>query len=233
MPDITIVDIAHQITPFDLNQASFILRNSFRNFPAGTVHLIGISTEASIETPHTLAVYEGHYFIGADSGIFSLIFDHDPEKIIELDVIQDSDYFTFSERDVFVKVAVHILQGKPLEQLGGSRPLLTRLISFQPVVDGKIIKGKVIYVDVYENLITNISHTLFRSVGKGSRFEIRFRNPQYAIRTISSSYGDVPEGEMLAIFGTSGLMEIAMNRGNASSLLGMEVDDPVRIEFAG
>lgn len=232
LPDVTIIDISHQITPFDLNQASFVLRNSYKNFPAGTIHLIGINTEASIETPHTLALYDGHYFIGADNGIFSLVFDHDPEKVIEIDVIQDSDYFTFSERDVFVKVAVHILTGQPIEQLGGTRPSLTRMISFQPVVEGAIIKGKVIYVDVYENLITNISPHLFRSVGKGNRFSITFRNPQYSIRTISTSYSDVPEGEMLAIFGTSGLMEIAMNRGNASSLLGMEIDDPVRIEFS-
>ncbi|HNS18324.1 MAG TPA: SAM-dependent chlorinase/fluorinase [Bacteroidales bacterium] len=231
LPDVTIVDVSHQIAPFDLNQASFVLRNSYKNFPAGTVHIIGISTEASIDTPHTLAVYDGHYFIGADTGIFSLIFDHEPEKIIELDIIQDSDYFTFSERDVFVKVAVHIVQGNPVEQLGVKRPLLTRLISFQPVADGKIIKGKIIYVDVYENLITNISSHLFRTVGKGSRFTITFRNPQYKIRSISTSYSDVPEGEMLAIFGTTGLLEIAMNRGNAGSLLGMNVDDPVRVEF--
>ncbi|MBP6977654.1 MAG: SAM-dependent chlorinase/fluorinase [Lentimicrobiaceae bacterium] len=231
LPDVTIVDISHRITPFDLNQASYILRNSYQNFPAGTIHLIGICTEASIETPHTLVVYDGHYFIGADSGIFSLIFDHEPEKIIELDIIQDSDYFTFSERDVFVKVAAHILNGQPLEQLGGKRPMLNRLISFQPVVNGKIIKGKITYVDVYENLISNITHQLFRTVGRGSPFTIRFRNPQYIIRTISTSYSDVPEGEMLAIFGTSGLMEIAMNRGNAGSLLGMNIDDPVRVEF--
>ena len=231
LPDVTIVDISHQITPFDMNQASFVVRNSFRSFPAGTVHLIGINTEASIETPHTLVLYEGHYFIGAENGIFSLIFDHDPDRIIEIDVIQDSDYFTFSERDVFAKVAVHILTGKPIDELGGPRPALTRMISFQPVADGQVIKGKVIYVDVYENLITNISHYLFRSVGKGNRFTITFRNPQYSVQAISTSYSDVPEGEMLAIFGTSGLLEIAMNRGNASSLLGMEVDDPVRIEF--
>ena len=231
LPDVTIVDISHQITPFDMNQASFVLRNSYRSFPAGTVHLIGINTEASIETPHTLVLYDGHYFIGADNGIFSLVFDRDPEKIIEIDVIQDSDYFTFSERDVFVKVAVHILSGQPAEKLGVPRSSLTRMISFQPVVDGSVIKGKVTYVDVYENLITNIGHHLFRTVGKGNRFTITFRNPQYVIHTLSTSYSDVPEGEMLAIFGTSGMLEIAMNRGNASSLLGMEVDDPVRIEF--
>lgn len=231
LPEVTIVDISHQVPPFDLNQASFIIRNCYKSFPQGTIHVIGINTEASIETPHTLVIYEGHYFIGADNGIFSLIFDHPPEQIIELDVFQDSDYFTFSERDVFIKVAVHIASGKPLDQLGDSKTSVNQLLSFQPVVDGQVIKGKVIFIDSYENLITNITKSLFKTVGKGSRFQITFRNPQYVIRTLSSSYSDVPEGEMLAIFGTTGYLEIALNRGNASSLLGIAIDDPVRIEF--
>lgn len=231
LPEATIVDISHQVPPFDLNQASFIIRNCYKSFPQGTIHLIGINTEASIETPHTLVVYEGHYFIGADNGIFSLIFDHPPEQIIELDVFQDSDYFTFSERDVFLKVAVHIASGKPLDQLGDPKTSINQLLSFQPVVNGQVIIGKVIFIDSYENLITNITKNIFKTVGKGGRFRITFRNPQYVIRTLSSSYSDVPEGEMLAIFGTTGYLEIALNRGNASSLLGIVIDDPVRIEF--
>jgi S-adenosylmethionine hydrolase len=231
IPDAQIVDISNQIAPFDLNQASFILRNSYKSFPPGSIHLIGINTEASIETPHTAAVYEGHYFIGADNGIFSLLFDHEPEQVIEIEIIQDTDYFTFSTRDVFVKAAVHIANGKPIEQLGDPLPKLNQMISFRPVVENQVIKGKVIYIDVYENLITNINELLFRQIGKGSKFTISFRNPQYSIRTISKSYSDVPEGEMLAIFGSTGYLEIAMNRGNAGSLLGIEPDDPVRIEF--
>jgi hypothetical protein len=231
LPDAQIVDISNQITPFDLNQASFVLRSCFRSFPRGTIHLIGINTEASIETPHAVALYEGHYFIGADNGMFSLLFDHEPEKVVELEILQDTDYFTFSTRDVFVKAAVHIATGKPVEELGEPLEKLNQLISFRPVVENQVIKGKVIYIDVYENLITNITEQLFRQVGKGSKFEITFRNPQYRIRTLSKSYSDVPEGEMLAIFGSTGYLEIALNRGNAGSLLGIQVDDPVRIEF--
>src|SRR5512133_2364165 len=73
LPDAVIVDISHSIQPHNLNQAAFIVRNSYRNFPEGTIHIIGVIEEASIESPHTLVVHDGHYFIGADNGIFSMI----------------------------------------------------------------------------------------------------------------------------------------------------------------
>src|SRR5512138_1750299 len=117
-PEAVIVDISHLVEPFNLNQAAFIIRNSYRSFPKGTIHILGINEEASIETPHTLVLHEGHYFIGADNGIFSLIFDEKPEQILEIDVVQDSDYYTFPSRDVFAKVACHIAQGLPYEELG-------------------------------------------------------------------------------------------------------------------
>jgi S-adenosylmethionine hydrolase len=230
-PEAKIVDICHDVPSFDLNQAAFIIRNTYRNFPEGTIHIIGIRSEASIETPHTMVVHKGQYFIGADNGIFSLIFDETPEAIYELDVIQDSDYFTFSSRDVFVKVACHIADGKPIEELGHSRVDLRRKMSFNPVIDGELIKGKVIYVDNYENVFTNITEKFFREVVKGRKFAIMFRSASYRITQISKSYNDVVEGEMLALFSSSGHLEIAMNQGKASSLLGLKIDQPILVEL--
>ena len=231
LPGAVIVDISHEISSFDLNQAAFIVRNSWQNFPEGTIHILGVNTEASIETPHTVAFYKGHYFIGADNGIFSLIFDEIPQKIIELDVIQDSDYFTFSTRDVFVKVACHIAAGKPVEALGRTRDSVRQRIPFRPVIAGNLIKGKVIYVDSYENVYTNITESLFSSMSKGKKFVIQFRSDSYRIKTISKAYKDVVQGEMLALFSTSGLLEIAINQGKASSLLGLKVDQSILVEI--
>jgi S-adenosyl-L-methionine hydrolase (adenosine-forming) len=231
LPDAVIVDISHQIPSFDLNQAAFIIRNFYKNFPPGTIHILGINTEASIDSPHTVIFHEGQYFIGSDNGIFSLIFDEDPETIIELDVIQDSDYFTFSTRDVFVKVACHLAAGKPLKDLGRPKEKILRRISFKPVIDGSLIKGKVIYVDSYENAFTNITEPLFKSMTRGKKFLIQFRTASYKIDKIRRSYTDVVEGEMLALFSTSGLLEIAINQGKASSLLGLKIDQPVLVEI--
>jgi len=230
LPGAVIVDISHQIPPFDLNQAAFIIRNFYRNFPEGSIHILAVNTEASIESPHTLVFHEGHYFLGADNGLFSLIFDRKPETIIELDIIQDSDYFTFSTRDVFVKAACHIAQGKPLSELGHPKEKLYTRMAFQPVITGNQIKGKVIYVDNYGNAFSNITEVLFKSTFKNRKFVITFRSPSYRITEVSKSYQDVHEGEMLALFSTSGYLQIAINRGDASSLLGLRTDTSVLVE---
>ena len=230
MPDITIVDITHNIPTFDIEPASFVIKNCYNNFPKGTIHIIGINTEASIETPHIVALYDGHYFIGADNGIFSLIFQDKPEKIIELNITQDSDYFTFPTRDVFIKAAYLIITGEKFENLGYEKQTLNEMIQLKPVIEVNSIKGNVIYIDSYENVILNITENLFSEVGKNRRFSISFRSG-YEIDTISHAYKDVDAGEKLALFGSSGFLEIAINMGNASSLLGLKMKDSIRIDF--
>ncbi len=231
LPDVQIVDISHTIPAFDLNQAAFIVRNFYPNFPEGTVHILAINTDAAIETPHTLVYHHGHYFIGADNGIFSLIFDDLPAKIIEIDIIQDSDYFTFPSRDVFVKVACHIAGGKPLDELGHPKDGLLQKMAFQPVIQGDMIKGKVIYVDNYENAFVNITEALFNSIVRNRKFAITFRTANYSISQISKSYKDVSPGVMLALFSSSGYLEIAIREGKASSLLGLKMDQSVIVEL--
>jgi hypothetical protein len=231
LPEAQIVDISHLIPVFDLNQAAFIVRNFYRNFPEGSIHIIAINGEASIETPHTLVKHHGHFFIGADNGIFSLLFDEKPEQILELDVIQDSDYFIFPTRDVFVKVACHIASGKPIGELGHPKEKVLQRMAFQPVVQGDLIKGKVIHIDNYENVFVNITEALFNSVTKGRKFVITFRSPSYRINEVSKSYKDVNQGEMLALFSTSGYLEIAIRESKASSLLGLKMDQLVTVEL--
>lgn len=229
IPDATITDISHNIPPFDIEQASFIIKNSYKYFPKNTIHIIAINTTASIKAPHLAILYDGHYFIGADNGIFSLIFKDAPEKIIELEIFQKSDYFTFAERDIFVEAACHLAKGKPIEELGKIKDKINKKLLFEPVVDNNSIKGMVIYIDAYENAITNITETLFKKIGKGRQFKILFGIE--TINKIHKSYSDVPKIEKTAVFNSSGLLEIAINMANASSLLGLKYKDVVKIEF--
>jgi len=230
-PAIQIVDITHEIRPFSILQASFVLRNAYKDFPEGTVHIIGVNTDESEEQPHIAVFHKGHYFIGADNGIFSLAFDGFPEKAIEIGVVQDSDYFTFSTRDRFVKAACHIASGKPIEELGFVRTQLNEKHHFKPVVENSLIKGKVIYVDGYENIFVNITREIFEKIRRRRDFEIQLRHAEYQIVKIHKSYSDVKVGDYVALFGSTGFLEIAINQGNAASLLGIEVDDSIRIEF--
>jgi S-adenosylmethionine hydrolase len=228
MPDVSIVDISHGISPFNLKQASFIIRNSYLHFPKGTVHVLSVLTEKTEKIPHLAVQYNGQFFIGADNGIFSLIFDKNPEKIIMISSPDDKD---IPARDHFVKSAVHLASGKPIEQLGEPAAQWKEQLHFLPVVSGNVIRGVVIYINRYENVVTNITKELVEKAGKGRKFVIEFRGE--LINGISMSYQEVPIGEIVALFGSTGHLEIAINQGNAASLLGLDINDPVRVEFKG
>ncbi len=226
-----IVDITHTLRPFDVMYGSFILKNSFPNFPKGTIHIIGINTEASPQSPHVVVKYQDMFFIGADNGVFSLMFENNTFEAVELNITQDSDYFTFSSRDVFVKAAAMIARGEPLKKLGSPHPKLNQMLAFKPVVHDNKIEGKVIFIDDYENVFVNIDHDTFKKVGKGRPYAIKFRIHGYEIRNLKTSYSDVVPGERLALFGSTGYLEIAINQGKASSLLGLGLTDSITIEF--
>ncbi len=231
IPDARIVDITHTLPAFDIMSCSFILKNAYPDFPPGTIHIVAVNTEASTQSPHILVKANDMFFIGADNGVFSLLFEDQEFEAIELDIMQDSDYFTFSTRDVFIKAAALIAGGKKLSSLGTHYKTLKKMIAFQPIITESRIEGKVIFVDDYENVFVNIDKTTFRKVGKGRTYTIKLRHPGYAINTLRTSYSDVEQGERLALFGSTGFLEIAINQGKASSLLGLEVTDSVVIEF--
>jgi S-adenosylmethionine hydrolase len=229
LPSANIIDISHGISPFNLKQASFIIRNSYPHFPKGTVHILSILTEKSEKTAHLAVKYDGQYFIGADNGIFSLIFEHNPEEIISISSSNNKDGGEIPARDRFVESAVHLASGQPIEQLGEPVSQWREQMHFLPVVSGDIIRGVVIYINQYENCVTNITRELFDKTNKGRKFIIEFRGE--TLKKISTSYQDVPIGEIVALFGSTGHLEIAINQGNASSLLGLDINDPVRVEF--
>ena len=230
LPDVNVVDITHNIEPFDVRSAAFVVRNCYKNFPKGTIHILAIDTEESVENPHVVVKVNDHYFVGTDNNIFSLIIDQDPYEAVTIEVMQDTDFFTFSTRDRFVKVAVMLYNGASLEEIGLPYTLKER-IEIRPTYDSNSIHGLVNYIDSFENLITNISKSLFEKVGAGRGFTIKRCRRIYKINEIKTSYKSVPEPDVLALFGTHGFLEIAMNHGKASSLLGMERDSAVDIYF--
>jgi S-adenosyl-L-methionine hydrolase (adenosine-forming) len=210
---------------------SFILRNAYPDFPKGSIHIVGVNTEAGTKTPHIAVKYNDMYFLGADNGVFSLLFENEDIEAVELEIMQESDYFTFSSRDVFVKAASIIAEGRPMSQLGPPYKDLNILYAFKPIITDNKIEGKVIFIDDYENVFVNITRETFKKVGKGRPYIINFKVAGYAIRTLHSSYSDVLEGERLALFGSTGYLEIAINKGKAASLLGLGLTDAVSVSF--
>jgi S-adenosyl-L-methionine hydrolase (adenosine-forming) len=223
-PDAVIVDISHNIRLFDIKHASFVMRNAWRSFPAGTIHIIGIDSIESDKHPHIIVQSEGHYFIGADTGLISLILDEKPERIISISVTQDSGYFTFPSRDRFVKVATMIAKGTPLEELGEPLQALNPKTLLQPHFDGKTISGKVMHIDNYENVYVNISDRFARECIGNKPYTIVCRRD---IFPLVKAYGDVREGNLCALYASNGLLQLSVNRGKVASLQGIAIDTEV------
>ena len=232
-PDINIVDISNEITKFDIQEAAFIFKNSYRHFPNGTVHIIGVNEELTNEHQHIAMSVNNQFIIGPDNGIFSLVFDDIlPDKIVQLDIPLESDVLTFAIKDVFIKAACHLVRGGTLEMLGNKiSEFQTKSSSLKAVVSRNMIRGIILHIDSYGNATTNIDKDTFNRIGIGRDFEIYYGKETEKITKIRNKYKDVSEGDRLALFSTKNWMEIAINQGKANELLGLANYDIIRIEF--
>ncbi len=243
-----IVDISHQITPFSVTEAAYIIKNSYINFPKGTIHVIGVDAELSVENKPVAILLDEHFFICSDNGILSLITSEiRPEKMVEI-TIQNTYENRYTTLDVFVKVAGHLARGGTLEVIGKKIDSIKEIIEIQPFINTERnqIIGSVIYIDNFGNVVSNISRQIFNSVGKGRDFEIIARN--YKFDKIQKKYNDlvdftVPldqrhdDGKKLAIFNSADYLEISVYRSNlktvggASTLLGLRYRDNITVRF--
>lgn len=243
-----IVDISHDISPFNIQECAYILENAYKNFPEGTIHIVGVDSEPTQENQHIVALLDGHYFITANNGVISLITSEiNPKKIVEINIPNEING-SFPVMDVFVKVACHIARGGTLEIVGRPFKQLKDLTGFLPSINsnGKKIIGSVIYIDNYGNVVTNIQKKFFDAYRKGRNFEINARTTK--IKQIYNGYSDIINfdiekskrkgpGDLLALFNTSEYIELAIYKsdlntvGGASTLLGLNYRDTVTINF--
>lgn len=248
LPEVNIVDISHAISPFNIQECAYILKNAYRSFPVGTVHIVGVDSELSPENQHIAVLVDGHYFISANNGVISLITSEiAPDNIVEIN-IPDINHGSFPVLNVFVQVACHIARGGKLEVVGKSFKNLRELREFEPRIsnDGKTISGNVIYIDNYGNVVTNIQRALFEAYRNGRNFEIIARTNK--IKAIHDSYNGLINfdldkgqrkgpGDALALFNSTGYIELAIYKsdlntvGGAATLLGLGYRDTVTINF--
>lgn len=247
LPDAKIVDITHHISPFNTTETAYILKNSYKSFPEGTVHIIGVDSELSKENKHIALELDNHYFVCPDNGLISMITkDIKPAKIVEIN-IHDRIESSFPVLDVFVQVACFLSRGGNLGVIGKEISTYKETTEIQPKInqDQTIISGGVIYIDNYGNIISNISRRLFTEVGKERNF--RISAARYTFTKVFNRYNEIidPEatdarqfdGNRLALFNSAGYLEIAIYRSNlktvggASTLLGIGYRDTITIEF--
>jgi len=243
-----VIDISHQITPFSITQTAYVLKNAYKNFPKGTIHIIGVDSEISVENKPIAILLDGQYFIGCDNGILSLITNEiKPEKMVEI-TIPDPEEYQFAILGKFIKVACHIARGGMLEVIGMQIDSIKEIVEIQPFINSEKnqILGSVIYIDNFGNVVSNISKSVFSEVGKGRDFEIVARN--YRFTKVYKRYNEVvdytiptdkrqDDGKRLALFNSANFLEIALYRSNlktvggASVLLGLKYRDPITVKF--
>lgn len=247
LPTAKIIDITHEISPFNITETAYILKNSYKSFPKGTVHIVGVDSELSERNKHIAIELDEHFFVCPDNGLISMIASEiQPTKIVEI-TIHNRVESSFPVLDVFVNVACFIIRGGNLSIVGKEIKEYKKLIEIQAKVsrNQNQITGGILYVDNYGNLITNITRKLFDEVGKGRPFIIRAS--RYSFTKIYNKYNEIVpadatnmssfDGQKLALFNSAGYLEIAVYRSNlqtvggASTLLGMEYRDTVIIDF--
>lgn len=229
-PEISIVDISHKIEPFKSSRAAFIVRNSFRNFPAGSIHIIAVNTEPVGGKGLLAARIEGHYFICADNGILGML-GTEPEQVVVINQPEEEVPGTFNALNHFAETACSLAKGRSLDKLGTPAEKYENPAALKPVLGENSITGSVIYMDTYENAITNISREFFERTGKGRPYKIYVQSKHYVLDKINNRYNESPDGELLAVFNSLGLLEIAICNGNAGGLLKLTTDSTIRVDF--
>jgi S-adenosylmethionine hydrolase len=229
-PKATVVDITHAIASGDIRAGAFALAASYKYFPRGTVHVAIVDPGVGTKRRAIGIQTERYFFVGPDNGVLS--FALRSEKIKAVRALQNKAYFlepvsqTFHGRDVFAPVAALLARGVQIAMFGPAVTNFVRLDWPEPKLHGNSIEGEVIYIDKFGNAIMNIPATTMASLGL-KNFEL-FKGRK-RICMLATHYQAVPAGRAVAVPGSSGYLEIAVNGGKASAMLGLHPGDCVVI----
>ncbi len=232
-PQCQLVDLTHQITPQNIQQAAFVLKNSYRFFPPGTIHLVVVDPGVGTKRRPIILKKDGYFFVGPDNGVFGLVLKkgkYTAVEITSLSILKRPISSTFHGRDIFAPVAAHLSLGKEMRQFGPRVTNLQQLAWPPPVIKDQKIIGQIIFVDSFGNLITNIDRDFFVSQIAGRQFKIKIK--KWSLSCLQETYAQVPEGKILALWGSAGYLEIAINRGHAQRTLKMGPGDPIIISLS-
>jgi S-adenosyl-L-methionine hydrolase (adenosine-forming) len=224
------IDISHDIQPYNIAQAAYLFRNTYASFPEGTVHFVGVGGFFSKEVELIALKKEGHSFVGMNDGFFSLVFDDAPVDVVRLN--ESGLPYAAYDLPAIIHAIHHLSTGKNIYELGSRISNFMQKSDFRPVIEEDMIRGSIIYIDDFGNAVTNIDRKLFDLQRNGRRFEINARRQQYTISSLSEKYTDADRGNLLALFNNAGYLEISINQGNASTLLGLKNNDTIRIDFS-
>ena len=222
-PEMRMIDISHEIPPQDIMAGAWVVRNSAMLFPPNSVHLVVVDPGVGTSRKPIAMQIEDQFFVGPDNGIFSLIADQYKHHAVEL---TNSNFWrpnpskTFHGRDIFAPVAAHLANGTDIHKLGKPLESLETYRWAVPISDKDGVQGWIVHIDRFGNLVTNIPEEMIDETGEGANIKIYVGNT--ILDRLVETFGDVTEGEPAAYIGSSGMLEIAINKGDAHEMLGVE-----------
>jgi len=229
-PNVTIVDVTHSIPPQSIRQGALVLSEIWRSFRRGTIHVAVVDPGVGTEREILCALCDGHFFVLPNNGLLTEVAESAPP--VEIRALINRQWWrepvsdTFHGRDMMAPVAAHLSLGVSLEALGPPRSDYQRLELPRPCVHGQQVAGEIIRIDAFGNLISNIPRSLLEAATLG---ELRMTCAGHQIRGLSTTYGQHSSGTLIALFGSSGRLEIAVVNGSAAARLNARLGAPVEV----
>lgn len=218
--NVQLIDISHQISPYNLQQAVYIFKNAYMHFPKNTIHFVFNDLYANKKNK-LLYVYEnGHHIFCPDNGFITLLFEDKPIKIYTIqETLNSYNYLEVAWQ--YCRVVESLIQESSAYLRITSIDQIVVKQSLQFATHGDEFEAQVLYIDEYGNVILNLTNQYFEELRKGRSFKIKFMRDE-EISKIHRHYYDVAVNEKLCLFNAGGYLEIAINKGNAARLFGFE-----------
>lgn len=231
-PDVTIVDICHEVNKYDIRTGAYMLARAAPFFPEGTIHVAVVDPEVGTKRRPIIITTGRHIYVGPDNGL--LVLSAEKEGIGKVYEITNKNYMmknisrTFHGRDIFSPAAAYLALGIPASNFGPEIYEINRPSFSQPKIHSQEVFGEVIHVDGFGNIVTNLSSEHLKHIGvrEEQSLTVALKNSKIRAKW-SSSYSEVPVGKPLIIEGSSGFLEVAVNRGDASKLLDAKAGDQI------
>jgi len=219
--DLCLIDISHNIVPFNYPQASYVCRGAFKNFPEFTYHIILVNLFDKKPKNLLLAFHKNQYIFCADNGLLNMILEEKPDIVMGLKMDKAATKNTLYCTKMIADTIARLSNGEPIQTIGIPDINFMEKNPLLPLQSSDFIEGQIIFIDNFENVVVNITQNQFEEQRQGRGFKIVFLRDE-VINKISESYADVPEGEKLALFNSADYLEIAINKGNAAGLFGLK-----------
>jgi S-adenosyl-L-methionine hydrolase (adenosine-forming) len=223
-PDVTIVDITHHVAPYDLLDGALTIGAAYSYFPARTIHIVVVDPGVGTDRRPLLVTSENQYFVAPDNGVLSLVYERDPHVVVRHANVEH--YYlqpvskTFHGRDVFAPVAAWLAKSGQTASMGDVIEDYKKFAMPRPKATNGTLKGVVLRVDAFGNLVTNFrAEDLSEDARQAGK--VQFQVGAHSVSRLVETFALGTAGEPIAYVGSSGYVEIGVNKGNASRTLAL------------